>query len=333
VLAFAATTVWFTGGGPWAAADDAIGDAAAVVLLVGDKPLYQQEFEAALRRSGYDETSSPEQKRQTQATVIEQMVDERLLRGEIKRQKIEVGNAEVDAVVEQIRSQLASRKITLAQFLAQSGGDEQSLRSQLSFEIGLKKLLGPRVTSDALTEIYRKHHRDLDGTRLRASHILLRPDTGLGDETVPALVRQANEIRGAILRGEMTFADAAQKFSAGPSRRQGGDLGFFPRQGAMVEEFAREAFSLARGEISKPLVTPFGIHLITITDIQPGNADPELLRPQLEKILAQECLRELTARARETTPIAYSPGVPHFDPATPAGGPQPRRIIVGHAAE
>ena len=332
LLAAAAAILASAEGGLPAAADGARGDAAAVVLVVGGQPLSRREFEAALRRCGYDETSPPEQKRQVEATVIEQLVDERLLRGEIKRQKIDVGKAEVDAVVEQIRAQLTSRKTTLDQFLAQSGGDEQSLRSQLAFEIGLKKLLGPRVTSDALTEIYRKHHRDIDGTRLRASHILLRPDTGLGDETVPVLVRQANNIRGEILRGEITFADAAGKFSAGPSRRRGGDLGFLPRNGVMVEEFAKEAFSLARGEISKPTVTPFGIHLITITDIQPGTADPASLRPQLEKILAQECLREVLARARETTPITYSPGVPHFDPATPAGGPQPRRIIVGHAA-
>lgn len=315
------------------AADEARGATSAIVAKVGDRTVYRHELEAALRRAGYDETAAADQRRLVQATALEQLVDEQLLRGEIKRRKITASDAEVNVVIDQIRSQLAARKVGFDQFLAQSGGDEQLLRSQISFEIGLKKLLGPRVTKEALTDVYRKHHRDIDGTRLRASHILLRPDAGLGAEAVPALVRQANEIRGAILRGEISFADAATRFSNGPSRRRGGDVGFFPRRGLLVEEFSREAFALARGEVSKPFVTPFGVHLVTITDVQAGTADLEMLRPQLERILAQDCLREVLVRAVEETPVVYAAGVPYFDPNTPAGGEHPRRIIVGHASE
>ena len=72
----------------------------------------------------------------------------------------------------------------------------------------------------------------------------------------------------------MTFADAAEKYSAGPSRAKGGDLGFIPRHGIMVEPFARAAFVLAKGEISPPMATVFGIHLITVTDVKPGDEKP-----------------------------------------------------------
>lgn len=300
---------------------------ATVAVKVGDTPIFQSEVEAAVRRVAQDRFLDPDRQARLMAETVEQLVDERLLRREVEAQQITVDEDEVTEIITRMRGQLADRKIPIETFLAQSGRDEMSLRNQIRLEIALNKLLLPQLTSTALEAAFTKHRRDLDGTLVRVSHIVLRPDPGRGAEALAELERRAARIRTDILQGTISFADAALKHSAGPSRRQGGDLGYFPRQGTMDEEFARQAFALAKGEISKPFVTPFGVHLVRVTDLKPGDARPETLRPQLEKLVVQDAIRAIVARGRQTTPIDYAPGIPHFA-AGAEGTPPERRAIV-----
>jgi peptidyl-prolyl cis-trans isomerase C len=69
---------------------------------------------------------------------------------------------------------------------------------------------------------------------------------------------------------EKVFAETAAKVSGCVSKRQGGNVGWFPREGVMVESFARAAFSLKRYQMSAPVVTEFGVHLIMVVDIKEG---------------------------------------------------------------
>ena len=151
---------------------------------------------------------------------------------------------------------------------------------------------------------------------------------GRGEEAIEECLTRAAAIRRRILEGELTFAAAARAHSAGPSRRRDGDVGSMPRRSSAHEEFARQAFSLAKGDISPPFVTPFGVHIVQVTDMQPGERTLVSLRPQIEQLLAQQVVRDAVAEMRRGTPVEYSPGVAHFDPATPAEGSQPRRVVV-----
>lgn len=89
-------------------------------------------------------------------------------------------------------------------------------------------------------------------TQVRASHILVK--------TAP----EAMEIKKEIDEGA-SFEELAARYSLCPSGRNGGDLGYFGR-GQMVPEFERKAFTLPVGEVSKPVFSPFGWHIIKVTD-------------------------------------------------------------------
>jgi len=102
--------------------------------------------------------------------------------------------------------------------------------------------------------------RDIDfgeqnfyASQVKASHILVGRKS------------EAEALRQRIIDGEITFEDAAKQYSLCPSRDEGGDLGFFPR-GVMAGPFEKVAFSLPIGEISQPVETRFGWHLIKVTD-------------------------------------------------------------------
>ena len=95
-----------------------------------------------------------------------------------------------------------------------------------------------------------------------------------------------------------------------------------------MEPFARQAYALAKGDVSAPFVTPFGVHVVQVVDVAPGRLGFDAVRGKLEALLAGELLRETLVQLRTTTPVTYAEGVAHFDPATPPGGGQ-RRIVIG----
>lgn len=88
---------------------------------------------------------------------------------------------------------------------------------------------------------------------VRASHILVDNE------------EHAKQIKLELERSDKTFAELAKEKSEGPSGENGGDLGFFGR-GKMAKPFEKKAFELDVGEVSDPVQTQFGWHLIKKTD-------------------------------------------------------------------
>jgi hypothetical protein len=228
-----------------------------------------------------------------------------------------------------MRLQVAARGGSMEQFLEQSGLAEKEFRDRLAFELGMKRLLMPQLTTATLEATFARHRRELDGSLVRASHIVLRPPSTAGDASIADVIARAARIRSEILRGSLTFADAAKKYSAGPSRHRGGDIGLFPRNSVMNDAFAKQAFTLARGEISQPFLTPFGVHLLTVTAVEPGRNDFTSVRPVVERLASQEVLRKIVAEARRRIPIEYEAGVPHLDPPAPVDTAGERRVVWG----
>ncbi len=107
----------------------------------------------------------------------------------------------------------------------------------------------------------------------RASHILIPVDPKADEATLKAARDKANEALKRIREGE-TFEDVAREVSEDPgSAEQGGDLGFFGRS-VMVPAFEDEAFRLEVGQISEPIKSSFGFHIIKLTERRAGGTKP-----------------------------------------------------------
>jgi len=109
----------------------------------------------------------------------------------------------------------------------------------------LKRLFSPKRST-------RMSESSTTFVEVRASHLLV------GSQS------EAAECRKNILEGK-TFAEVAKNVSKCPSGAQGGDLGYFTR-GRMVPQFDKVAFELPVGELSEPVQTQFGWHILTVTD-------------------------------------------------------------------
>jgi len=123
----------------------------------------------------------------------------------------------------------------------------------------------------------------------RASHILITVKSGAGDEDKRKARARAEGVLSKLRASPGAFAELAKKESGDSgSASQGGDLGFFSR-GMMVRPFEDAAFRLKPGEISDPVESDFGFHIIKVTGVKPSKAKTlEQARPEIERELKKQ---------------------------------------------
>lgn len=289
---------------------------AVIIAEVNGQPIFDLEVERALIPLLEKAPAAEKGDASIRAAVLNQLIDRRLVESALRQDKQAVTSDEIDLAITRIKTELARSKQTLDQFLTKAGQTELLFRAELAWQLAWRQYLNRHSDEKALAAFFQDHHREFDGTELRVSHILLRPASAGDEAAVAALIKEATELRRKILAGDLTFAAAAERFSAGPSREQGGDLGFIPRHGVMVEPFARAAFALGKGEISPPVATVFGIHLITVTEIKPGQKTLAELHDTVRQAIAEQLFQSLADRERAKAKITFTGKAPYFKPGT-----------------
>ncbi|HKK34307.1 MAG TPA: SurA N-terminal domain-containing protein [Desulfomicrobiaceae bacterium] len=144
------------------------------------------------------------------------------------------------------------------------------------------------VTPEEISAYYEAHSSQFkQEEQVRAGHILLELAEDAPEEQEKGVLQKISTIRTEIEQGT-PFAEAARKYSEGPSATSGGDLGWFAR-GRMVPGFEEAAFALEPGEISEPVRTEFGYHLIRIEDRRAaGSKKLDEVSQEIKTILARE---------------------------------------------
>lgn len=142
----------------------------------------------------------------------------------------------------------------------------------------------------------------------RASHILVAAAANAKPEERKAAEEKARAIAERVRKAPKTFADVAKKESQDPgSAAQGGDLGFFARNGAMVKPFEDAVFTANKGAVVGPVASDFGYHVIVVTDVKPAKvktlaeASPEI-EAQIKKQIAS---RSFAESAEQFSNLAY----------------------------
>lgn len=161
---------------------------------------------------------------------------------------------------EALLEQLINKKLFLAdaaknlyEYDAVFKAELQKIKEDLLANFAITKAVeNVKVTDEEAKKFYDENKASLlSGETVSASHILVDSED------------KANEILKDIKENKISFEDAAQKYSSCPSSQKGGSLGEFGR-GQMVPEFDTAVFSMEVGEISNPVKTQFGYHLIKL---------------------------------------------------------------------
>jgi len=233
---------------------------------------------------------------------LEQLIEKRLLQHFLDTRKAKPNPKQLDAQVETIRQMIRRKNEDPDEILARLGYTFDRLRAELALPLVWKSYVRRLVTPDQLRAYWAHHRTEFDGTRLRAAHIVLKAKTPEEFETAEQKLRQ---IRAEIVDGVIRFAEAAKRYSDGPSRDKGGDLGFFSYHGQMLVQFSQAAFPLKIGDVSQPVRTPFGVHLLTVTDRKPGQLNLEDVRDQVLDQMGEEIRRDVIARERAKARIEW----------------------------
>jgi peptidyl-prolyl cis-trans isomerase SurA len=138
-------------------------------------------------------------------------------------------------------------------------------------------------------------------TQTRVRHILLRPSNRL---TAAQAQERLEGYRARIASGQARFEDLARQFSEDGSASAGGDLGW-AQPGTMVPEFEQAMNALAPGDLSRPVTSRFGVHLIQVLERRQADVDPRQVREQARNVLREQkfeeayvdWVRDLRARA------------------------------------
>lgn len=152
-----------------------------------------------------------------------------------------------------------------------------------------------KVTDEEIKDYYNSNTDAFKTEKtVKARHILFKLDPDSSPEIVNEKMKKALEVMEKAKSGE-DFAELAMMYSEGPTKDKGGDLGTFER-GKMVKPFSDKAFSMNPGEISEPVRTEFGFHIIKVEAVN------EASRQSLEEA-RQEIVDKLSAEKAEA--IAY----------------------------
>jgi parvulin-like peptidyl-prolyl isomerase len=276
-----------------------------VAAMVGDEPVYVAEVDDILAGAHQTKDAAADLRGPAQ----EQAINRRLVAQYLTKEGYAIDEGETAELLKELKRKLEVQQISFDDFLERHAFSELMVRRRLQWDAMWAQFLKNSATDEALEEYFQLHRRDFDGTQLRVGHILWPVKPADDAEKLAAAIKVAEEVRSQIVSKQMTFAAAAKKYSSGPSRRNGGDLGFISRHDLMSEAFSRAAFDLQPNEVSKPVVDQFGVHLIACTDVKPGEHTWRDARRELFAAFSVDRFLELAGAQRKHVDVQIIDGV------------------------
>jgi len=282
-----------------AAAEDAI------AARVDGAAVSRAEVELEFRRAFGERELSVEQRKAAWQATVEQVIDRRLVLAYLERSKQAASGQDVDFAVAQLEKELAAQQLTLEQHLAQAKLTLDELRGALAWKLSWNKYLERYLTEANLQKYFDQHPREFDGTQLRVAHILWKLPADADEASVQAAMGKPAALRAQIAAGKLTFADAAKAHSQAPTAKAGGDIGWIERHQPMPEAFSQAAFALDKLQVSEPVRTAAGIHLITVLEIKPGTKTAQDVAAELRPAVTLYLFRWIADRERAKAKIEY----------------------------
>ena len=226
--------------------------------------------------------------------------------------------AKKDYLITYVADMILVSKAAEAKKLGDSDDFKKKLalaRTKLLMEALLQSEARASVTDDAMKKVYADAIKDVGSEQeVSARHILVESED------------EAKTIAGDLKKGGDFAAIAKEKSKDPGSKDTGGDLGFFSKD-QMVPEFAEAAFKLEKGQLSDPVKSQFGWHVIRVDDKR--NKQPpafEQVKDQIENFVQRKAQAELIQKLRAEAKIekvGEKPADPAAKPADPAPAAKP----------
>ncbi|MFH1303210.1 MAG: peptidylprolyl isomerase [Planctomycetota bacterium] len=253
-----------------------------VLVTVNGHTITQADLDFAYLSRGIanDHRPAPQQ-------VLESLVNEQLIQDFLTQQKITVPPQQLDESVSKIQKLIQKKGDKPEQVLTKMGFTPEKLRAAIALPLSWNIYAKREITPAKMQEYFDAHREELDGTRVEASHILLKLPENPDPETVQQARQKLASVREQILAGKLSFTEAAAQHSDAPSKNEGGKLVTSAYRGKMPLALTQQIFPLKAGEISAPFQTSFGVHIVTLNKKHPGQFSLEDVRGEIFNILSR----------------------------------------------
>jgi peptidyl-prolyl cis-trans isomerase C len=295
------------------------------------KAQLDEAFDKAVQMTGVNAADlTSEQKIEGYRQILDELITEKLV-GKAAA-GVTVPQSEVDAQIAKIKAQFPSEEDFSKQLATVGQSPEQlgeMVRKMLQQQQWLESEIAGKteVTDEEAKKFYEANKAEFEQPEtVKASHILFRVNKEDSEEVVNKKLEQAKTAEARAKKGE-DFATLAKELSEEPGAKESaGDLGFFPKD-RMVPEFASAAFSQKVGDISDPVRTQFGWHIIKVTDKKAAGTLPydevkaqliAYLKAKKQEEAAQALLKSLRSSAQIESSLP-PPASPAPSPSEPAG--------------
>ena len=263
--------------------------------------------------------------------IMAHLIENALIDEYLTALKVMVDEKDVDKLIADLKKELNDAKKDYAKELEAMMLTEAEFRVEVTAQMKWEKFVQQQGTDAALKQLFDSSPDVFDGTMVRARHILMTPGENADKQkdaaqklrgikqvveqeaakSVAALPPTADAVAKAQASANRTdelFAAYAKEYSTCPSKKDGGDLNFFPRAGAMVEPFAKAAFALKAYEMSDVVATEFGYHLILVTQRRQGVAKKfEEVKEDVRMLYAMRIRESVIAMMKPKAQITITP--------------------------
>jgi len=275
-------------------------DSSALLAEVNGETIHQSDLKFTFLVRGIPQEQQPALK----LKLIDELIDQRLIAQYLDEQKATATKDEIELEVARVRQRIEQTGAKPKEVFAAIGIEEDAIRRVVALPLAWGRYAQRVISNQEIREHFVKHQPKYDGTRVHAHQIVLTLPATATETDVTEATNQLVELRKAIVSKKETFADAARRVSQSPSGEKGGDLGTFSYGAEVAREIADIAFSLKKGEVSEPTRTRFGVHLVLVSDVEPGLFSLDDVRREVFNDLSQQRWKRLAAKLRMDAKIA-----------------------------
>lgn len=272
-----------------------------IVATVNGKPITQEMLLKRLKNVANTDT---ETLRTMKQEIIDQMITDILLEEFIDKQGLIVTPEEIEKEIRQIKNTISGNENndiqSLERVLTFIGSDIDEFKRNIKYSIALEKYFDKKLDDATLKKYFEENLCVFNGETIKVSHILIDTRNMKTEKEFAQALERIKDIKKEIEHGA-AFEEIARKYSDCPSAQNGGDLGFIQKKGNFAKAFLDTAFSLKVGQLSGPVQTEYGYHLIKVTEKNEGaqiRFDDARKKVRLE-VLDAEILKLLDHLRRE----------------------------------